>query len=83
MCDLLHIDRETYYENIKGTIFGKLNQDANLLNAIEELGLLSEDLVDKMGNPLDSLALYMAKRLAYSKLKHLILLNYFFKKYCL
>lgn len=67
MCDLLSIDRDTYYENVKSAIYDKLNQDDDLANAVEELGLLTDDLVEKMGNPLDSLAKHLSVRLAYSK----------------
>lgn len=66
MCDLLHLNRDTYYENVKSVILEKLDHNTHQMNAIEELGLLSEELVVKSGNPLDSLAIFMAKRLAYS-----------------
>ncbi len=42
-----------------------LGQDEDKLNTVEEIGLFSDDLVIKMGNPLDTLANYMAKRFAY------------------
>lgn len=67
MCDLLHLNRDTYYENVKSVISERLDHNAHQLNAIEELGLLTEELVVKSGNPLDSLAAFMAKRLAYGK----------------
>jgi alpha-aminoadipic semialdehyde synthase len=65
MCDLLHVNRDMYYENVKAVILEKLDYNGNQMHAIEELGLLSEELVTKLGNPLDSLAIFMAKRLAY------------------
>lgn len=67
ICDLIHLSRDSYYENVKASCFSLFNQDEQQLNAIEELGLLSDDLVDKLGNPLDSLASYLAKRLSYKK----------------
>lgn len=66
MCDLLHLNRDTYYENVKSAILEKLDQNVHQMQAIEELGLLTEELVVKSGNPLDSLAIFMNKRLAYS-----------------
>ncbi|RNA45143.1 alpha-aminoadipic semialdehyde mitochondrial [Brachionus plicatilis] len=67
MCDLLSIDRDTYYENVKSAIYDKLNHDADLTDAVEQLGLLSDDLVEKLGNPLDSLAKHLSVRLAYDE----------------
>lgn len=36
MCDLLNIDRDTYYDNVKDSIFNKLNQNENQTAAMEE-----------------------------------------------
>ena len=76
MCDLLHLNRDTYYDNVRNVILEKLDHNVAQMNAVEELGLLSEELVTKLGNPLDSLAIFMAKRLAYGTL--FIIKIYFF-----
>lgn len=65
LCDITNQSRDTYYENIKSHVFELLGQDEDKLNTVEEIGLFSDDLVIKMGNPLDTLANYMAKRFAY------------------
>jgi hypothetical protein len=36
MCDLMNIDRDTYYDNVKDSIYNKLNQNENQTTAIEE-----------------------------------------------
>jgi alpha-aminoadipic semialdehyde synthase len=65
ICDLTHQSRDSYYENVKSHVFDLVGQDEAKLQTVEELGLLSEDLVTKMGNPLDTLATYMSQKLAY------------------
>lgn len=65
MCDLVQIARDSLYSNLKHALFDALNQDQTQLESLEEMGLLSDDLIPKMGNPLDSLANYLAKRMAF------------------
>ena len=36
MCDLTNQSRDSYYENIKGAVYNKLNQNEEQLEAIEE-----------------------------------------------
>lgn len=36
MCDLLNLNRDTYYENVKSAILDKLDQNISQMNAIEE-----------------------------------------------
>jgi hypothetical protein len=36
MCDLMHIDRDSYISNVKQSVFSKLDHDVQQLNAIDE-----------------------------------------------
>lgn len=65
MCDLTNQSRDTYIETVKAVVHDKLNRDDQQMQTIEELGLFSDDPIDKLGNPLDSLASSLAKRLTY------------------
>lgn len=67
MCDVLHQNRDTYNETVKSIVYDKLDRDDDQMQTINELGLFSDDPIPKMGNPIDSLASYMAKRLTYGK----------------
>jgi len=66
MCDLVGQNREMYYDNLKSILFEKLNQNKDQIETIEELGLLSDELIPKCGNPVDSLSFFLAKRLVYA-----------------
>jgi hypothetical protein len=41
ICDLINLNRDTYYENVKGAILDKLDQNINQMNAIEELVIVT------------------------------------------
>lgn len=59
MCVLLGItDYNIFYGNLKKQVYEKVGCDANRVNAIEELGLLSEELVVKQNNPIDTISKY-------------------------
>jgi alpha-aminoadipic semialdehyde synthase len=65
MCDLMSINRDTYSETVKARVYERLDRDDEQMATIEELGLLSDDPLPKLGNPIDSLAFYMSKRLGF------------------
>jgi len=66
MCVLLGItDYNIFYGNLKKQVYEKVGCDANRVNAIEELGLLSEELVVKQNNPIDTISLFLSNRMAY------------------
>ena len=57
ICALCGInDYNIFYDNLKKHIYEKVGHNASRLNAIEDLGLLSEDLVVKHGNPIDTIS---------------------------
>ncbi|XP_046658109.1 alpha-aminoadipic semialdehyde synthase, mitochondrial-like [Daphnia pulicaria] len=65
MCNLLGItDYNIFYDNLKNQLFERTGRNASRIKAIEDLGLLSEELVVKYGNPIDTISQYLAKRLA-------------------
>nr|SVE92224.1 EOG090X0141 [Megafenestra aurita] len=65
MCNLLGItDCNIFYDNLKNQLYEKTGRNPSRLQAIEDLGLLSEELVVKHGNPIDTISQYLAKRLA-------------------
>nr|SVE70256.1 EOG090X0141 [Daphnia similis]SVE70880.1 EOG090X0141 [Daphnia similis]SVE71511.1 EOG090X0141 [Daphnia similis]SVE72144.1 EOG090X0141 [Daphnia similis] len=65
MCNLLGItDCNIFYDNLKNQLFERTGRNASRVKAMEDLGLLSEELVIKYGNPIDTISQYLAKRLA-------------------
>ncbi|XP_034232619.1 alpha-aminoadipic semialdehyde synthase, mitochondrial isoform X2 [Thrips palmi] len=63
VCNLLGIaDVDIFYENLKSKLADRLGS-AERLAAIESLGLLSDDAIQKMDTPLDTLSHYLSKRL--------------------
>ncbi|UJR16111.1 hypothetical protein I4U23_003023 [Adineta vaga] len=65
MCDLMNLKRDTPINTLRSALFEKL-QDENQVQTIEQLGLLSDDtVVEKRSTPLDTLSIWLAKRLAY------------------
>nr|SVE94073.1 EOG090X0141 [Simocephalus serrulatus] len=65
MCHLLGItDCNIFYDNLKNHIYERTGRNPSRLQAIEDLGLLSEELVVKHSNPIDTISQYLAKRLA-------------------
>ncbi|KAJ1523300.1 hypothetical protein ONE63_001179 [Megalurothrips usitatus] len=63
VCNLLGIvDMDIFYENLKSKVAERVGS-AERLAAIEGLGLLSEDPLQKMETPLDTLSHYLSKRL--------------------
>lgn len=57
MCNLVGItDTNIFYDNLKNQLFERTGRNAGRLQAIEDLGLLSEELVIKYGNPIDTIS---------------------------
>jgi hypothetical protein len=67
------VDPSIFYENLKT----KLAQcvGAGCVNAIESLGLLEEDLVVKLGTPLDSLSHFLSRKLSIGMWTEVIFTN--------
>lgn len=55
-----------FYENLKQKLAERVNSWERV-KAIEDLGLLEEDLVLKLNTPLDTLTHYLSKKLYYEK----------------
>ncbi|XP_061381480.1 alpha-aminoadipic semialdehyde synthase, mitochondrial [Danaus plexippus] len=65
-CELLGlVDQSIFYENLKTRLSERLGSVG--ASALESLGLLSDDLIVKCGTPLDTLSLYLSKRLQLEK----------------
>lgn len=60
------IDTEIFYDNLKNVLGRELDGDSTLVDAIEELGILSDEItVVKRDNPLDTLSGFLEKRLSF------------------
>ncbi|UYV78979.1 AASS [Cordylochernes scorpioides] len=51
--------------NVRNLIYDTLGQDESLVVAMEQLGLIDEEPVNKMGSPLDTLTHLLANKLAF------------------
>ncbi|KMQ95024.1 alpha-aminoadipic semialdehyde mitochondrial [Lasius niger] len=67
VCNLLGLASDNiFYENLKRKLAERVNSWERV-KAIEDLGLLQEDLVLKLNTPLDTLTHYLSKKLYYEK----------------
>lgn len=67
ICNLLGLANDNiFYENLKRKLAEVLNSEEGV-KAIEDLGLLQEDLVLKLNTPLDTLTHYLSKKLCYDQ----------------
>ncbi|PBC30496.1 alpha-aminoadipic semialdehyde synthase, mitochondrial [Apis cerana] len=67
ICNLLGLANDNiFYENLKRKLAEVLNSE-EAVKAIEDLGLLQEDLVLKLNTPLDTLTHYLSKKLCYDQ----------------
>lgn len=67
ICNLLGLANDNiFYENLKRKLAEMLNSEESV-KAIEDLGLLEEDLVLKLNTPLDTLTHYLSKKLCYDQ----------------
>jgi len=64
ICTLSGItDCNMFYDNLKKQVLAKVGGDVSRLNALEDLGLLSDELVAKRGSPIDTISHYLSQRL--------------------
>ena len=65
MCKLIGVGKEDiFYDNLVDVITERVGSEART-KALESLGLLSDDPVERLGSPLDTLSRHLALRLAY------------------
>jgi len=65
LCKLMGVAKDNiFYDNLVDTITERVGTEART-KALESLGLLSDDPVEKLGSPLDTLSRHLANRLAY------------------
>ncbi len=68
MCSLLgQVDSNIFYDNLKNLVLRELHGDRIALEGLEELGLLDDIPVVKQGTPIDTISLFLNKRLAFGK----------------
>ncbi|KAK3608349.1 hypothetical protein CHS0354_030804 [Potamilus streckersoni] len=65
MCEKFGRPSDTLLDNLKILVLKEVGSEARL-HAIEELGLLDDELIDKRGSPIDTLSNYLSKRLAFA-----------------
>lgn len=59
MCNLVGVtDYNIFYDNLKNMVLERVGNNVSRLQAMEDLGLLSEELVVKHGNPIDTISNY-------------------------
>uniref|UniRef100_A0A646QGR2 Alpha-aminoadipic semialdehyde synthase n=1 Tax=Hemiscolopendra marginata TaxID=943146 RepID=A0A646QGR2_9MYRI len=58
-------DNNIFFGNLKSKLSDRLGNDPTKVDVIEQLGLLSDDLISKFNTPLDTLSHYLNKRLAF------------------
>lgn len=61
-------DTDIFYENLRQRLAEQIGVSAD---GLENLGLLEETPIIKLGTPLDTLSHYLTQRLAFSKRFHL------------
>ncbi|XP_015187447.1 PREDICTED: alpha-aminoadipic semialdehyde synthase, mitochondrial [Polistes dominula] len=67
ICNLLGLANDKiFFENLKRKIAERVNSEERV-QAIEDLGLLEENVVFKLNTPLDTLTHYLSKKLFYEK----------------
>jgi len=64
---------DIFYENLKSAIFERVGRSHHRLDAVERLGLLTDDLVLKRETPIDTLSHFLAKKLQLGTHKNAIL----------
>ena len=67
MCKLMGVGKDDiFYDNLIDVVTERVGCESRT-RALESLGLLSEDPVEKLGSPLDTLSRHLALRLAYEQ----------------
>ena len=68
LCSLLgDLDPNMFYDNIKASVTERVWGREDITQGIEALGLLRDEIVVKNETPLDTLSLYLSKKLAFGK----------------
>lgn len=60
-------DTNLFYDNLKQAIFERVGKSRARAEAVEQLGLLTDDLVLRRETPLDTLSHFLAKKLELGK----------------
>ena len=67
MCKLMGVGKDNiFYDNLIDVVTERVGCESRT-RALESLGLLSEDPVERLGSPLDTLSRHLALRLAYEQ----------------
>ncbi|GAB6020684.1 hypothetical protein CHUAL_003353 [Chamberlinius hualienensis] len=61
------VDPSIFVDNFKNVIYEKVGRDQFRLDAVEALGLLSDEPIEKLSTPIDTLTNYMHKKLSYAE----------------
>ena len=51
--------------NVKNLVFENVGRDAQRVEALDKLGLLSDTPIDKKNSPVDTLTHYLSKKLSF------------------
>jgi alpha-aminoadipic semialdehyde synthase len=67
MCNLVGItDDNIFYDNLKNQVYERVGRNDSRLKAIEDLGLLSDEMVVKHGNPIDTISIMKMNHLIFT-----------------
>ncbi|KAG1658196.1 Alpha-aminoadipic semialdehyde synthase, mitochondrial [Nymphon striatum] len=66
LCQLLGQPSDLLTPNVKNLIYERTGKSQFRADAIEDLGLLSDEIVEPMSTPLDTISHYLAHRLKYN-----------------
>ncbi|XP_067935063.1 alpha-aminoadipic semialdehyde synthase, mitochondrial-like isoform X2 [Watersipora subatra] len=65
ICEKLGLSRDVMVDTARDKLLQSLGNDVTQTNCILDLGLLSEEEMDKRGTPIDTLSNYLNKKLAF------------------
>jgi len=66
MCHITNQDEHIFFDNLKEVLSDRLENDKTL-KSLEDLGLLSDQPMQKCGSPLDTVSQHLANQLVYEK----------------
>lgn len=68
LCSLMgDLDPNMFYDNLKAAVTERVGGDEEVTRGIEDLGLMQDEIVTKCKTPLDTLSLYLSKKLAFGQ----------------
>ena len=68
LCSLLgDLDPNMFYDNLRAIITDRVGGDEAITSGFEQLGIMDDEIVPKNDTPLDTLSLYLSKKLAFGK----------------